>query len=33
MEFVALQINVGELFIRDLAPNGILAVIQAASHF
>ena len=33
MEFVGRQIDMGELFIRDLAANGVLAVIQAAGHF
>jgi hypothetical protein len=30
MEFVGLQIDTGKLFIRDLAPDGVFAVIQAA---
>lgn len=31
MKFVGLQIDMSKLFIRDLTPNGVLAVIQAAS--
>src|SRR5216684_2900455 len=33
MESVGLQVDMGKLFIRDLASNGVLAVIQAAGHF
>ena len=33
MEFVGLQMETGKCFIRDLTPNGVLAVIQAAGHF
>jgi hypothetical protein len=33
MEPVGLQIDMGKLFIRDLAPDGVLAAIQAAGHF
>ena len=33
MKSVGLQLDMGKLFIRDLAPNGVLAVIQAAGHF
>ena len=33
MKVVGLQIDMGKLFIRDLSPNGVLAVIQAAGHF
>jgi hypothetical protein len=33
MNFVGLQIDMGKLFIGDLAPNGVLAMIQAAGVF
>ena len=33
MKFVGLQIDLGKLFIRDLADNGVLAVIEAAGYF
>jgi hypothetical protein len=33
MEFIGLQMDMGKLFIRDLAPHGVFAVIQAAGHF
>jgi hypothetical protein len=32
MKVVALEIDMGKLFVRDLSPNGILAVIQAATR-
>jgi len=32
-EFVGLQIDMGELFICDPSPDGVLAVIQPAGHF
>ena len=31
MEFVRIQVDMSELFIRDLSSNGVLAVIQAAA--
>jgi hypothetical protein len=33
MEFVGLQLDVGKRFIRDLATNGVPAVIQTAGYF
>jgi hypothetical protein len=33
MKFVGLEIDLGNLFIRDLSPNRELAVIQAAVTF
>jgi len=33
MKFVGLQIDMGKLFIRDLASNGVPAVIQSTGHF
>jgi len=33
VEFVGLQIDMGELFICDPSPDGVLAVIQPAGHF
>jgi hypothetical protein len=33
MEFVGLEIDMGKLFIRELAPDGVFAVIQAQVTF
>ena len=33
MNCVGLQIDMGELFLRDLSPNGVSSMIRTASHF
>lgn len=32
MEFVGLEMDTSDFFIRDLAPHRVLAVMQPASH-